>query len=69
MFITVGIISLCEQELKIVRAAKTCYAGRILPTPAIEDSIWMKLWVNGLDITVYYTLFSSFMYFFCQAFI
>ena len=36
MFITAGIISLCEQELKIVRAAKTCYAGRTLPTPALE---------------------------------
>ena len=36
MFITAGITSLCEQELKIVRAAKTCYAGRTLPTPALE---------------------------------
>ena len=31
MFITAGIINLCEQELKIVRAAKTCYAGRMRP--------------------------------------
>ena len=35
MFITAGITSLCEKEDKIVRAAKTCYAGRTLPTPAI----------------------------------
>ena len=36
MCITAGITSLCEQELKIVRAAKTCYAGRTLPTPVLE---------------------------------
>ena len=38
MFIKAGITSLCEQELKIVRAAKTCYAGRTLPTPDIEPT-------------------------------
>ena len=36
MFITAVITSLCEQELTIVRAAKTCYAGRTLPTPVLE---------------------------------
>ena len=36
MFITAGITSLCEQELKIVRAAKTCYACRTLPTPGLN---------------------------------
>ena len=39
MFITAGITSLCEEELKIVRAAKTCYAGRTLPTPGLEPPL------------------------------
>ena len=39
MFITAGITSLCEQELKIVRAAKTCCAGRTLPTPALDHQL------------------------------
>ena len=39
MFITAGITSLCEKELKIVRAAKICYAGRTLPTPGLYNNI------------------------------
>ena len=46
MFITAGIISLCEQELKIVRAAKTCYAGRTLPTPDLD---YLEICRDGLS--------------------
>ena len=38
MFITACITSLCEQELRIVRAAKTCYAVRTLPPPGIYSA-------------------------------
>ena len=43
MFITAGITSLCEQELKIVRAVKTCYAGRTLPIPDLKHSMIFTL--------------------------